>query len=398
MRFRVPFTAVGILVISFAVFVVKLNSPSTYIVDEKSYIDAARSILRGGTNINPEHPPLAKFFIAEGIKLAGDNPVGWRLASTVFGALALVGIFLWTYVLLEDYALAVATVMLTMFNNFHFVMSRLAMLDVFYFAFVIWGVLAFTAAIRLPLSLIKRRLLMLSSGVLFGLGGACKWTAVVSLAVLGVFAGFFFLRDKYTFRQIGVTVLVFAFVVLPCSIYYFAYWPLFLVTHKPFTVHAFIAMNVYMWQYHVACPGNPALACPWYQWFFRATPVRVMNYMMGNYVVVWGGLGALFLCGLKFLRAPALAEGMVLSLYAANVLQWVVIPQKITVYYYYFPPATFLSLAIVLVCVWLPKPGFARVRPVLIAVVAAGVFFLICYPKMAALHAPYDCALTCWPY
>jgi len=36
-----------------------------------------------------------------------------------------------------------------------------------------------------------------------------------------------------------------------------------------------------------------------------------------------------------------------------------------------------------------------RVSVVLIA--ASFVFFLYCYPRMAALQAPYDCALGCWP-
>jgi hypothetical protein len=31
-----------------------------------------------------------------------------------------------------------------------------------------------------------------------------------------------------------------------------------------------------------------------------------------------------------------------------NILQWVLIPQKRLVYYYYFPPAVFLGVAIVL--------------------------------------------------
>lgn len=397
-RIRILFTAIAILVCSFAIFAVKAGNPPTYIIDEPDYVGAARDFLRGGTNTNPQHPPLAKFFIAGGMKLAGDNPFGWRLASTIFGSLTVVAIYLWTYVLLKSNAFAVAASLLTMFNNFHFVMSRLAMLDVFYFAFVTWAVLAFTAAISLQVSVPKRRLLMLCSGVLFGLGCACKWTSVVSMAVLGAMAAFLYLRDRHHLRQIGLTVLVLAFVVLPCAAYYLAYWPLFLVLNKAFTVREFLAMNQYIWQYHVACPGNPALASPWYRWFFRTTPQRVMDYLMGNYVVVWGGLGALLLCMLKFLRAPALAEGMVVSLYAANVLQWVVIPQKITCYYYYYPPATFLSLAIVLACARLPRPSIAGVRPIVMVVAAAGVFFLICYPKMGAFQAPLDCALTCWPY
>jgi dolichyl-phosphate-mannose--protein O-mannosyl transferase len=332
------------------------------------------------------------------MRVSGDNPAGWRLASALFGSLTVLGIFLWTYVLVGDYALALAASLLTIFNNFLFVMSRLAMLDVFYFAFVVWALFAFTAAITLAWDLPKRRSLMLAAGVLFGLGCSCKWTAVVSMAVTAAVAGLLFVGDRHNMRQIGLTVLVLTFVILPSAVYCVSYWPQFMAIHKPFAIQDFFAMNVYIWQSHVIAPGNPAIGCPWYAWFFKTTPLRVMDYLMGNYVVMWGGIGALLVCALKFLRAPALSEGLVISLYAANVLQWVLIPEKMTQYYYYYPPATFLSLAIVLACAALQRPKMAGVRPVVLAVGAAGVFFLICYPKMAALQAPFDCALTCWPY
>ncbi len=399
-RLRIFLTAAVLLLSSLALFVIKIGDPPTYIVDEMVYVDGARNILHAGANTNLEnHPPLAKLLIAAGIKLAGDNPAGWRLASTAFGALTIVGIFLWTYILLQDYALAVAASLLTIFNNFHFVMSRLAMLDVFYFTFVVWALLAFTASLSLPLSITKRRLGMLASGFLFGLGAACKWTSIVSMAVAAAVAGFFYLRDKRQVREIGISVLALTFVILPCVVYCLSFWPLFLAIHKPFTVHDFLAMNLYVWQSHVVAPGNPALGSPWYQWFFRSTPLRAMDYLMGNYVVMWIGVGALLFCALRFLKAPALAEGLVLSLYAANIIQWALIPEKMTqYYYYYYPPATFLSLAIVLACAAWPARGLRGVRPSTIAVLAAGIFFLICYPKMADFQAPLDCALTCWPY
>ena len=88
------------------------------------------------------------------------------------------GHFFCTYLLLGDYRLALTAAALTLFNNFLFVMSRVAMLDVFYFAFVMWGVLAFTASILLDLSIVKRRVLLLTTGLMFGLGTACKWNAV----------------------------------------------------------------------------------------------------------------------------------------------------------------------------------------------------------------------------
>lgn len=175
---RVTFTGLAIGVLSLSFLLLGIGRPSVPIFDEYSYVTGARSFLNWTQYTNPEHPPLAKMLIAAAMKAAGDSPFGWRLAGAVCGALTLMAIFFWTYLLLGDYRLALTAAALTLFNNFLFVMSRVAMLDVFYFAFVMWGVLAFTASILLDLSIVKRRVLLLTTGLMFGLGTACKWNAV----------------------------------------------------------------------------------------------------------------------------------------------------------------------------------------------------------------------------
>jgi hypothetical protein len=118
-------------------------------------------------------------------------------------------------------------------------------------------------------------------------------------------------------------------------------------------------------------------------------------------VVVWGGLLALAVCAWRFLRAFlksafALPEGLVTLFYAVNLLQWVLIPQKRLVYYYYFPPAMFLGVAITIVLWRMPSPRVFGIRLSMLILLAAGVFFLYCYPRMAALQAPFDCMFGCW--
>ena len=332
MRGRLALTATGIGVLALAFFLAGIGGEPWLFFDEPAYVNGARSLLTGQQDANPEHPPLAKFFIAGTIKLLGDNPHGWRLASAVFGAFTLVAIFLWTYLLLRDYTLALTAAALTLLNNFLFVMSRVAMLDVFYFAFVMWGVLAFTAAILLELSLAQRRVLLLISGLLFGLGTACKWNAVVSLAAVALVAVVLYLRKTHHLREIGLITLVSGLAVLPITTYILAYWPLCHRFHLPFTYHELAALNTYIWLYHVQCPGSAALNSPWYRWFFRASPERGLTYLMGNFVVVWAGLAALALCIWRFVRGFVLPEGLVALFYAVNLLQWVVIPQKRLVY------------------------------------------------------------------
>jgi dolichyl-phosphate-mannose--protein O-mannosyl transferase len=285
---------------------------------------------------------------------------------------------------------------LTLFNNFLFVMSRVAMLDVFYFAFVLWGVLAFSAALLLEVSVTRRRALVLVTGVMFGLGGACKWSAVVTLAAVAMAAAILYVCNTYHVRQVGAPALIFGLVFIPLATYALAYWPLCHRFHQPFTVAQLVSMNAFIWRYHVECPGNPTLDSRWYNWLFRSTPERGLSYLMGNFVVIWGGLAALLICAWRFCRSLALAEGLVILFYALNLLQWVVIPQQRTVYYYYYPPAMFLGVAIAIALSRARTQRVFGIRLSLLILLAAGIFFMYCYPRMTALEAPYDCMFGCW--
>ncbi len=393
---RVGITGAAIFILSLSFFLFGIKRPPLYVFDEPLYIVGARSFLHGTENTNPEHPPLAKILIAGGMKLAGDNPLGWRLASAICGSLTLAAVFFWTYLLIPDYNLALTSAVLTLVNNFLFVIARVAMLDVFYFAFVMWGLVAFTAAIKLDVSILQRRILLLSSGLMFGIGTACKWNAVVSLAAGALVFGFLYLRDRYKVRQVGLPTLAVAFVILPIAAYCLAFWPLCHRFHQPFTARVLASMNVFIWRYHVNCPGNPGLDSRWYEWIFRSTPERGMSYLMGNFVVVWGGFLALLVCAWRFCKSPALPEGLLILLYALNLGQWIIIPQQRTVYYYYYPCAMFLSIGLAIVLDRIRNQRVLGVRPILIVIVMASAFFIYCYPRMAALEAPYDCALGCW--
>ncbi len=395
-RNQLTVTALAIGIVSLSLFLAGIGKPRGYVFDEFDYVSSARAFLNGAENPNPQHPPLAKLLIAASIKVMGDNPFGWRVPGAICGSMTLVAIFLWTYLLLHDYGLALTATGLAIFNNFLFVMSRVAMLDVFYFAFVIWGILAFTAAIKLDLDVLQRRMLIVCAGLMFGLGGACKWNAVVTLAAVALVAGVLFFRKSYNLREIGAASLGLGLVAVPVLAYCLAYWPLFYELHRRFTVGELVAMNSFIWQYHVHCPGNPGLHVPWYDWFFRAAPERALSWLMGNFVVAWGGLVGLVICAWKFWKKPALAEGLVVLFYAVNVLQWVVIPQKRTCYYYYYPPIMFLGIALVVAISGAQKRSIFGARISLLMLIAAAVFFLFCYPRMAYLEAPFDCALGCW--
>lgn len=125
--------------VALALFSFNLDFPRTVNFDEFHYIPSAKQFLSLTENQNYEHPPLAKELIAIGVGLVGDNPVGWRIMSMVFGVLTLLGMHRLALVLFESPLLAACAAILTLFNQLLYVQSRIAMLDTFMMAFLAWG-------------------------------------------------------------------------------------------------------------------------------------------------------------------------------------------------------------------------------------------------------------------
>src|ERR1700738_2332890 len=81
------------------------------------------------------HPPLAKELMAVSIRTFGDVPLGWRYPSVLFGSLAIVAMYFCGLALFAAQGPALATALLTFFNQMVFVQSRIAMLDIYALTF-----------------------------------------------------------------------------------------------------------------------------------------------------------------------------------------------------------------------------------------------------------------------
>ena len=95
--------AAGIFLVSQAVFLCGIDQPHHLYFDEGPYVRAALAYLRHEPPLNREHPPLAKWFMAQSIAVFGDTPLGWRYASAFFGSFSLVGLYLWGLALFGDH-------------------------------------------------------------------------------------------------------------------------------------------------------------------------------------------------------------------------------------------------------------------------------------------------------
>ena len=123
-RRRVRVTCLALYLLAQTLFLIRLSEPPSYVFDEFHYIPAAKMLLSRTQNRNWEHPPLGKYFIGAGMVLLGDEPLGWRFFSTVFGALTVVGMYLWALAIFREQRLALWVALVALVNQFLYVETR----------------------------------------------------------------------------------------------------------------------------------------------------------------------------------------------------------------------------------------------------------------------------------
>ena len=228
-RWRSWILTAAFVVVGFLIRLVNLGRPNRLEFDETYYAKDAWSLLHfgyerawpstadariatGSTDLWQSnasfivHPQLGKWLIAAGEKLFGMNSFGWRFAALVFGAL-FIGIVIRMARRLSRSTLigCLAGLFITV-DGLSFVMSRIALLDIFEAFFTVAAVSAWLVdrdhfRHRLAEHLRANNLLnlggsygplllfrpwLIASGVLFGLACGCKWNAMYVLAVFGI--------------------------------------------------------------------------------------------------------------------------------------------------------------------------------------------------------------------
>ena len=121
------------------------GSPAGIMFDETYYATEGQELLDHGVEWEPStntgayvvHPPLGKWLIALGIRLLGNNSLGWRLPTVVLGTLAVLILTRTAIRLFRSTVLGAAAGLLMAFDGFQLVLSRLAILDIFVLFFVL---------------------------------------------------------------------------------------------------------------------------------------------------------------------------------------------------------------------------------------------------------------------
>ena len=209
----------------------KLSTPREFVFDETYYAKDAWSLLKHGfttgfvKDANDEilsgrttgiftddptmivHPEAGKWLIATGEQVFSMDPFGWRIASVVAGTLMVLVMIRLVRRLTGSTLLGCTAGLLLCFDGLHFVMSRLALLDIFLAFFTLcavsclvadrdWGRFRMAklvpAGYRMtpsdwgPVRGLRFRPWRLAAGVFFGLAAATKWNAVFAIAAFGL--------------------------------------------------------------------------------------------------------------------------------------------------------------------------------------------------------------------
>jgi dolichyl-phosphate-mannose-protein mannosyltransferase len=254
-----------------------LGRPHSFEFDETYYAKDAWSLLHHGyvTNYVPDandkilagdlhglfargpsmivHPEVGKWLIAVGEHFFGMDPFGWRVSAAVVGSLMVAVVIRLVRRLTGSTLLGATAGLLLCFDGLQFVMSRLALLDVFLAFFLLLAVSCLVAdrdygRLRMarlvpsehrttagdwgPVRGLLWRPWRLAAGISFGLALGTKWNALFPLAAFGLLV---WAWDSGARRSIGVRnpglraavvdgIPAFGYLVVVALVVYVATW------------------------------------------------------------------------------------------------------------------------------------------------------------------------------
>jgi dolichyl-phosphate-mannose--protein O-mannosyl transferase len=211
------------------------------------------------------HPEVGKWLIALGEQAFGMDPFGWRVSAAVAGSLMVLVMCRLGRRLTGSTALGCVAGLLLSLDGLQFVLSRLALLDIFLALFVLCGVSCvvndrFWFRARLarlvpgqvtderdwgPVRAVLLRPWLLAGGVCWGLALGTKWTAIYPLAAFGLLSWLWSAGARRSFGvrwpvlKSGVAdgIPAFCSLVLVGFLVYVASWTGWLVHAEDYETH-----------------------------------------------------------------------------------------------------------------------------------------------------------------
>ena len=342
------------------------------------------------------HPPLGKEITAVGVLIFGENSFSWRIMQAMFGALGTIFIFFLAKALFSSSGVGLFASFLYTFESFLFVFSRIALVDIYLFNFILLASLFFVI-------FAKRQCYkyLLFSAFFSGAAMSVKWTGAIavvflfSLSVLVILYKNYYLQKKsgLPWKQLFAAGSLFSVVTL--SVYLASYIPYFLNGNS---FGDFLTFQETMYEYHKNVSKLHRYRSEWWSWPLLIRPVclyiekigkyREYIYALGNPVIWWTGFLAIVVSAYYCIRYRYCPLVFVVLSFLAYMLPWAISPRKITYIYHYMPSLLFviLALSFFLYKIWNISVKYKIVVSYfLICVLAAFIFF---HPVLSGERIP----------
>lgn len=364
----VAIAPVLIAVAAFALRLFDIGAIKTMIFDEVYYVDGARDLLKYGVEVTgsqPEfvvHPPVGKWMIASGIKIFGDNPLGWRFATALVGALMILIVALIAHRLFYSPILTALASALMAIDGLALVHSRTALLDNFLAFFILSATYFF----------ISRKYWW--TGLFLGLALATKWSALYFIVIFALIALYRVFTHHTGKDLIRPTLSRFAaFGLLPLFIYITSWWGWFASSrgwsrnYSSNIFTSFIHYHQEMLNFHTGLTEkHPYQANPW-SWLFMGRPTSFFYetpatcgadscsqevLALGTPLLWWAGTIALAVLLGFWIRSlinrtfdPAIT--IIVAGFAAGYLPWFFFQERTVFSFYAIIFEPFLILALI---------------------------------------------------
>lgn len=382
-------------IVSFFLFVFQIGVIPHLYFDELHYIPSATQWLHGVPTKNIEHPLLGKLIMAFFIHILGDNYLGWRMGSVLFGCVSIVFVYKIALVVFKEKSIAILIGFYSLFNFWFFVQSRVAMIDIFMVGFFLAALLA-----QLHFYESQKKIDLYLSAFFWGCSFACKWSIFIFFipCLVALFIHLWRKQNRHGFFKSA-----FSFLLIFAGVYYLSFAPyLFIETEvKLKWYEIFFSMPLRMLELQKSVGGTHVYESKWYTWPLMLRPIwyefkwnQGEDYfqgiqMIGNPLQMFLGLLSCLgiVVGWRRIKNPLTKELFII--FITSYVAWALIPRKMSYFYYFFPSAVLYSFLVPMSGQLFLSKKNLKVFLFIMVVLSLG-FFIYFYPILSGSYAPNE--------
>ncbi len=376
--------------------------------DEVIYAKSLYELVHGMDMYENTHPPLGKILMAIGIKLFGNNPLGWRFVNALLGVLMVPIFYLLLRKLTDNTKLTCFGTALFCLEFMHFTLSRIATIDttVAFFILSMFATMYFLLdQINKDLSenrkLISKKtfFFMLLCAIETGIAVAVKWTGFYAMAGIAVLFLVFLMDSIIKRKREGNTIgyqiklLLFAvvmFSVIPLVIYTASYYPMMCAQGKDSIIQTMLDNSMYMLNFHEEAIFEHPYESAWYTWIIDMVPLIDSVVMaddgnirtvatFGNPVIWWGGIVALLYMFYRMIWKKDRKAGFLIFSYTALLFPWIFIGR--TVFIYQYNTCSIMLILMIAYGFCMADDKVKKLMPIFLE--AALIVFIMFYPVIS---------------